>query len=255
MDAAASVGAGAIRACGRQSRVAPARRGAPIVFLHGFGADLLLAAGASLAARDAAGAGDRPAWPRISPLGEDASFEALVEAARGALIGEGLGAAHLVGHSLGGVVRGRPVTRCEHEGAVADADRAGRARRRNRHSLLRRLPAGRHRGGSHAVAPYAGHRSRRAGRRARQDHPAPAPRAAAGRRAAAARQGHSPGRPAGDRRARLLASPGADQDRGRAEDASRRPITRTASAASSRCTASRMSATCRISKRAARSQG
>ena len=39
--------------------------GPPIVFLHGFGADLNgLAAGASPAARDAVGAGDRPARPR-----------------------------------------------------------------------------------------------------------------------------------------------------------------------------------------------
>jgi pyruvate dehydrogenase E2 component (dihydrolipoamide acetyltransferase) len=37
-------------------------------------------------------------------LGEDASFEGLVEAARSALIEEGATSAHLVGHSLGGAV-------------------------------------------------------------------------------------------------------------------------------------------------------
>ncbi len=78
---------------------------APIVFLHGFGADLngwrpvhrLLPETRPALAIDLPGHG-------LSPLGEDASFEALVEAARGALIGEGVSAAHLVGHSLGGAV-------------------------------------------------------------------------------------------------------------------------------------------------------
>ena len=79
--------------------------GAPIVFLHGFGADLngwrpvhrLLPETQPALAIDLPGHG-------LSPLGEDASFEALVEAARAALIEEGVGAAHLVGHSLGGAV-------------------------------------------------------------------------------------------------------------------------------------------------------
>ena len=79
--------------------------GAPIVFLHGFGADLngwrpvhrLLPETRPALAIDLPGHG-------LSPLGEDASFEALVEAAREALIGEGVSAAHLVGHSLGGAV-------------------------------------------------------------------------------------------------------------------------------------------------------
>ncbi len=79
--------------------------GAPIVFLHGFGADLngwrpvhrLLPETRPALAIDLPGHG-------LSPLGEEASFEALVEAAREALIGEGVSAAHLVGHSLGGAV-------------------------------------------------------------------------------------------------------------------------------------------------------
>ena len=79
--------------------------GAPIVFLHGFGADLngwrpvhrLLPETQPALAIDLPGHG-------LSPLGEEASFEALVEAARAALIEEGIGAAHLVGHSLGGAV-------------------------------------------------------------------------------------------------------------------------------------------------------
>jgi pyruvate dehydrogenase E2 component (dihydrolipoamide acetyltransferase) len=79
--------------------------GAPIVFLHGFCADLncwrpvyhFLPETRPALAIDLPGHG-------LSPLGEDASFAALVEAARGSLIGEGVSAAHLVGHSLGGAV-------------------------------------------------------------------------------------------------------------------------------------------------------
>jgi len=79
--------------------------GAPIVFLHGFGADLngwrpihrLLPETRAALAIDLPGHG-------LSPLGDEASFEALVEAARAALIEEGVSAAHLVGHSLGGAV-------------------------------------------------------------------------------------------------------------------------------------------------------
>jgi pimeloyl-ACP methyl ester carboxylesterase len=79
--------------------------GAPVVFLHGFGADLngwrpvqrLLPETRAAVAIDLPGHG-------FSPLGEDASFEALIEGARGALAEEGVGAAHLVGHSLGGAV-------------------------------------------------------------------------------------------------------------------------------------------------------
>jgi pimeloyl-ACP methyl ester carboxylesterase len=80
-------------------------RGAPIVFVHGFGADLngwrpvvrLLPHTQPALALDLPGHG-------LSPLGDDASFEALVEAARAALIEESAGEAHLVGHSLGGAV-------------------------------------------------------------------------------------------------------------------------------------------------------
>jgi pimeloyl-ACP methyl ester carboxylesterase len=79
--------------------------GAPIVFLHGFGADLngwrpvhrLLPETLPALAIDLPGHG-------LSPLGEEASFEGLVEAARAALIAEGVSAAHLIGHSLGGAV-------------------------------------------------------------------------------------------------------------------------------------------------------
>ena len=79
--------------------------GAPIVFLHGFGADLngwrpvhrLLPETRPALAIDLPGHG-------LTPLGDDASFEALVEAARAALADEGISAAHLVGHSLGGAV-------------------------------------------------------------------------------------------------------------------------------------------------------
>jgi pyruvate dehydrogenase E2 component (dihydrolipoamide acetyltransferase) len=79
--------------------------GAPVVFLHGLGADLngwrpvhrLLPETQAALAIDLPGHG-------LSPLGEEASFEALVGAARAALIDEGVEAAHLVGHSLGGAV-------------------------------------------------------------------------------------------------------------------------------------------------------
>jgi pimeloyl-ACP methyl ester carboxylesterase len=75
------------------------------VFLHGFGADLngwrpvhrLLPETLPALAIDLPGHG-------LSPLGEEASFEALVGAARAALIEEGVSAAHLIGHSLGGAV-------------------------------------------------------------------------------------------------------------------------------------------------------
>jgi pimeloyl-ACP methyl ester carboxylesterase len=79
--------------------------GAPVVFLHGFGADLngwrpvhrLLPETQPALAIDLPGHG-------LSPLGEEASFEALVGAARAALIEEGVSAVHFVGHSLGGAV-------------------------------------------------------------------------------------------------------------------------------------------------------
>ncbi len=79
--------------------------GPPIVFLHGFGADLngwrpvhrLLPATRPALAIDLPGHG-------LTPLGEDASFAALVEAARAAIAEEGISAVHLVGHSLGGAV-------------------------------------------------------------------------------------------------------------------------------------------------------
>ena len=80
-------------------------KGAPVVFLHGFGADLngwrpvhrLLPETRPGLAIDLPGHG-------LSPLGEDASFQALVEAARVVLAEERVAAAHLVGHSLGGAV-------------------------------------------------------------------------------------------------------------------------------------------------------
>ena len=79
--------------------------GAPIVFIHGFCADLnawrplsrLMPGTQAALALDLPGHG-------LSPLGEEASFETLVEAARAALIEEGAAEAHLVGHSLGGAV-------------------------------------------------------------------------------------------------------------------------------------------------------
>jgi pyruvate dehydrogenase E2 component (dihydrolipoamide acetyltransferase) len=80
---------------------------APLVFLHGFGADLngwrpLLR---HLPAPRPALALDLPGHGR-SPLAADASFAALVAAARAALAEEGIEAAHLIGHSLGGAVAG-----------------------------------------------------------------------------------------------------------------------------------------------------
>ena len=79
--------------------------GAPIVFLHGFGADLngwrpvhrLLLETLPALAIDLPGHG-------LTPLGADVSFGALVKAARATLAEEGVGEAHIVGHSLGGAV-------------------------------------------------------------------------------------------------------------------------------------------------------
>jgi pyruvate dehydrogenase E2 component (dihydrolipoamide acetyltransferase) len=79
--------------------------GAPIVFLHGFCADLnswrplvrLLPETLGALAIDLPGHG-------LTPLGAEASFEALAKAARSAMIEEGAAEAHLVGHSLGGAV-------------------------------------------------------------------------------------------------------------------------------------------------------
>jgi pimeloyl-ACP methyl ester carboxylesterase len=79
--------------------------GAPLVLIHGLCADLngwrplfrVLSETRAALAIDLPGHG-------LSPLGEDASFEALVEAARSVLIEEGATRAHLVGHSLGGAV-------------------------------------------------------------------------------------------------------------------------------------------------------
>ena len=77
--------------------------GAPIVFVHGFGADLngwrpligYFPAGVGLLALDLPGHGG-------TPLGEDASLDGLVESIAAALAAEGLTDVHLVGHSLGG---------------------------------------------------------------------------------------------------------------------------------------------------------
>jgi len=79
--------------------------GAPLVFLHGFGADLngwrplvaRLKEGRSLLALDLPGHGG-------SPLTGAVSIEAMVDAVEGALAEEGVNAAHIVGHSLGGAV-------------------------------------------------------------------------------------------------------------------------------------------------------
>jgi pimeloyl-ACP methyl ester carboxylesterase len=79
--------------------------GAPLVLIHGLCADLngwrplfrVLPETRPALAIDLPGHG-------LSPLGEDASFEALVEAARSVLVEEGATRAHLVGHSLGGAV-------------------------------------------------------------------------------------------------------------------------------------------------------
>jgi pimeloyl-ACP methyl ester carboxylesterase len=79
--------------------------GAPIVFIHGLCADLngwrplfrLLPETRPALAIDLPGHG-------LSPLGEEATFDALVDAARSVMIEEGATSAHLVGHSLGGAV-------------------------------------------------------------------------------------------------------------------------------------------------------
>jgi pyruvate dehydrogenase E2 component (dihydrolipoamide acetyltransferase) len=88
------------------SRVWLARgTGAPLVLIHGFGADLngwrpmvaRLSSDRPILALDLPGHGN-------SKLAGAASFEALVEAIEAALVEERVAAAHLVGHSLGGAV-------------------------------------------------------------------------------------------------------------------------------------------------------
>ncbi len=80
-------------------------QGAPIVFLHGFGADLNIWRPVQRLVQETrpALAIDLPGHG-LSPLGGEASFEALVEAAKAVLIEEGAAEAHLIGHSLGGAV-------------------------------------------------------------------------------------------------------------------------------------------------------
>ncbi len=104
-DARLSTGYGSQLQAGVHREWLQRGRGAPIVFIHGFCADLngwrplcrLLPETRPALAIDMPGHG-------LTPLGEEASFEALVEAARSAMIEEGATEAHLVGHSLGGAV-------------------------------------------------------------------------------------------------------------------------------------------------------
>ena len=95
------IGAGA-----RLNRLWLARgEGAPIVFVHGFGADLngwrpligRLAGDCSALALDLPGHG-------ASPFAGEATLGALTAAVAATLAEEGVAAAHLVGHSLGGAV-------------------------------------------------------------------------------------------------------------------------------------------------------
>jgi len=92
-------------------------QGAPLVFLHGFGADLNgwrplhrhLPDTLPALALDLPGHGD-------SALHE-ASFAAIVEAARATLVEEGVTRAHLVGHSLGGAVAAALAARADFDAA------------------------------------------------------------------------------------------------------------------------------------------
>ncbi len=79
--------------------------GAPLVFIHGFGADLSVwrPLVRHLPTPRAAFAVDLPCHGG-SPLVGEASLSALVALAREALAEEGIDAAHLVGHSLGAAV-------------------------------------------------------------------------------------------------------------------------------------------------------
>jgi len=95
-----------IGASGRLNRLWLARgEGAPIVFIHGFGADLngwrplvgRLPGGYSALALDLPGHG-------ASLFAGEATLAALTAAVAAALAEEGVAAAHLVGHSLGGAI-------------------------------------------------------------------------------------------------------------------------------------------------------
>jgi pimeloyl-ACP methyl ester carboxylesterase len=80
-------------------------QGAPLVFLHGFGADLNAwrpVIGALTRVRPIL-ALDLPGHGKSPPLGV-VDFETMLEAVRSALADETISAAHVVGHSLGGAI-------------------------------------------------------------------------------------------------------------------------------------------------------
>ena len=122
----------------------------------------------------------------LTPLGEDASFEALVGAARAALSEEGVGAAHLVGHSLGGAVAAalahEPGVRALSLMLIAPAGLGAETNAAFFDGFLQADTEAE----PHALARYAGGRPCRPGFGARQDHAATAAGAAARRGAAAA---------------------------------------------------------------------
>ncbi len=101
------------RVGGLPVRRAGGRDCTPVVFLHGFASEALAWNGLIAALAQRAGAAcppllafDLPGHGAAPDSGE-ASFEALAEAAIAALRAEGIGAAHLVGHSLGGALAAR----------------------------------------------------------------------------------------------------------------------------------------------------
>jgi len=100
--------------------------GTPLVLIHGFGADLnswrpllsYLPAGRPILALDLPGHGR-------SPLSGESSIEAMANSVEATLAQEGLGGAHLAGHSLGGAVAMalaiRPTIACKSLTLIAPA--------------------------------------------------------------------------------------------------------------------------------------
>ncbi|MFT2095784.1 acetoin dehydrogenase dihydrolipoyllysine-residue acetyltransferase subunit [Acidiphilium multivorum] len=109
----AALPAATARTGGLPVRRAGGREGTPVVFLHGFASEALAWNGLIAALAQRAGGACPPLLAfdlpghGAAPHSGEASFAALAEAAIGALRTEGIGTAHLVGHSLGGALAAR----------------------------------------------------------------------------------------------------------------------------------------------------
>ena len=115
--------------------------GTPILLIHGFGADMStwMFNQAALAEERPVYAIDLPGHGGSAKEVGDGSTRALAAAVLDYMDAVGIGAAHLVGHSLGGAIAVLIAHDHPDRVAGADADRAGRARAGDRDGLHRRL--------------------------------------------------------------------------------------------------------------------